>query len=98
LAKHRQKKLEYGSAKLPDLAGLNTIQKDGEQKCPLTQNGWLNGSCAPHWPRSVLFLSSVVSAEAQTPFYQASEQQIAGPPGTPIRQEPMFGAPDGAAA
>jgi hypothetical protein len=45
-----------------------------------------------------LFLSPVVSAEAQTPFYQASEQQIAGPPGTPIRQEPMFGAPDGAAA
>ncbi len=37
-------------------------------------------------------------AKAQTAFYQASEQEIAGPPGTLIRQEPMFGAPDGAAA
>lgn len=37
-------------------------------------------------------------AKAQTAFYQASQQEIAGPPGTLIRQEPMFGAPDGAAA
>ncbi len=37
-------------------------------------------------------------AKAQTAFYQASEQEIAGPPGTLIRQEPMFGAPDGASA
>lgn len=37
-------------------------------------------------------------AKAQTAFYHASEQEVAGPPGTLIRQEPMFGAPDGAAA
>lgn len=37
-------------------------------------------------------------AKAQTAFYQASQQEIVGPPGTLIRQEPMFGAPDGAAA
>lgn len=37
-------------------------------------------------------------AKAQTVFYQASEQEIAGPPGTLIRQEPMYGAPDGASA
>lgn len=37
-------------------------------------------------------------AKAQGAFYQASQQEIAGPPGTLIRQEPMFGAPDGAAA
>jgi acetyl esterase/lipase len=43
-------------------------------------------------------LSAMPGAEAQTPFYRASEQEIAGPPGTLIRQEPMFGAPDGAAA
>jgi len=34
-----------------------------------------------------IVLSAVASAEAQTPFYQASEQEIAGPPGTLIRQE-----------
>lgn len=38
------------------------------------------------------------NAKAQTAFYQASQQEIVGPPGTLIRQEPMFGAPDGAAA
>lgn len=37
-------------------------------------------------------------AKAQTAFYQASQKEIAGPPGTLIRQEPMFGAPDGAVA
>lgn len=37
-------------------------------------------------------------AKAQGAFYQASQQEIAGPPGTLIRQEPMLGAPDGAAA
>lgn len=36
--------------------------------------------------------------KAQGAFYQTSEDEIAGPPGTLIRQEPMFGAPDGAAA
>jgi acetyl esterase/lipase len=43
-------------------------------------------------------LSSAVGANAQGSFYQASEQETAGPPGTLIRQEPMSGAPDGAAA
>jgi acetyl esterase/lipase len=42
--------------------------------------------------------SSAGPAKAQTPFYQASEAEIAGPPGTIIRQEPMFGAPAGASA
>lgn len=39
---------------------------------------------------------SAGGSNAQTAFYQASEQEIAGPPGSIIRQEPMFGAPDGA--
>jgi acetyl esterase/lipase len=46
----------------------------------------------------VVLSSVTVSAGAQTPFYQASAEEIAGPPGTLIRQEPMLGAPDGAAA
>ena len=37
-------------------------------------------------------------ARAQTAFYQASEAEIAGAPGTVIRQEPMVGAPAGASA
>jgi hypothetical protein len=37
-------------------------------------------------------------AGAQTAFYQASEAEIAGSPGTIIRQEPMFGAAAGASA
>ena len=36
---------------------------------------------------------STGAAHAQTPFYQASAQQIAGPPGTIIRSEPMLFAP-----
>src|ERR1700722_18754519 len=36
------------------------------------------------------------TAHAQTPFYQASAQQLAGPPGTIIRSEPMLFAPAGA--
>ena len=35
---------------------------------------------------------------AQTPFYQASVEEIAGPPGTLIRSEPMLFAPAGALA
>src|SRR5271168_882977 len=35
---------------------------------------------------------------AQTPFYQASAEELAGPPGTLIRSEPMSFAPDGAQA
>jgi acetyl esterase/lipase len=45
------------------------------------------------------FCSPDASARAQTPFYQASPQQIAGAPGTLIRQEPLpLATPDGAAA
>jgi acetyl esterase/lipase len=42
--------------------------------------------------------SFLCDAKAQTPFYQASQAEVAGPPGSIIRQEPMLGAPDGAAA
>ncbi len=39
------------------------------------------------------------SAPAQTAFYQASPQELAGPPGSIIRQEPLFlPTPSGAAA
>src|ERR1700758_2221906 len=41
---------------------------------------------------------SSVTASAQTPFYDASVQEIAGPPGTLIRSEPMAFAPAGAQA
>jgi acetyl esterase/lipase len=43
-------------------------------------------------------LSHVQGATAQTAFYRASEAEIAGPPGTIIRQESMFGAAAGAAS
>ena len=38
------------------------------------------------------------AATAQTSFYQASDAEIAGAPGTVIREEPMFGAAAGASA
>src|SRR5271168_3869755 len=38
------------------------------------------------------------NVRAQTPFYQASAEEIAGPPGTLIRSEPMLFAPAGALA
>jgi pimeloyl-ACP methyl ester carboxylesterase len=38
------------------------------------------------------------TAHAQTPFYRASAQELAGPPGTIIRSEPMLFAPAGAQA
>jgi acetyl esterase/lipase len=38
------------------------------------------------------------AAVAQDTFYQASDAEIAGPPGTVIRDEPMLGAAAGAAA
>src|SRR3977135_1265303 len=38
------------------------------------------------------------AAHAQTPFYRASAQELAGPPGTIIRSEPMLFAPAGAQA
>jgi pimeloyl-ACP methyl ester carboxylesterase len=41
---------------------------------------------------------SFVTASAQTPFYDASVQEIAGQPGTLIRSEPMGFAPAGAKA
>lgn len=47
---------------------------------------------------AALLAAATHDAKAQSAFYQASEQEIAGSPGTIIRQEPMFGAPDGAAA
>jgi hypothetical protein len=43
------------------------------------------------------FSVSTQRASAQTPFYQASAADIAGPPGTLISSEPMFG-PVGAQA
>jgi acetyl esterase/lipase len=45
-----------------------------------------------------LCVAAVGSAWAQTPFYLASAQEVAGPPGSMIRQEPMLGAPLGSAA
>jgi acetyl esterase/lipase len=44
------------------------------------------------------FLIFSGGARAQTPFYQASAEEIAGPPGTLIRSEPMLFAPAGALA
>ena len=38
------------------------------------------------------------TARAQTPFYHASAQELAGPPGSLIRSEPMMFAPAGAQA
>ena len=38
------------------------------------------------------------SARAQTPFYHATAQELAGPPGSLIRSEPMMFAPAGAQA
>ena len=38
------------------------------------------------------------AATAQTSFYQASDAEIAGPPGTVVREEPMFGGAAGASA
>jgi acetyl esterase/lipase len=61
----------------------------------------------PSWARRIAFNALVAAAAcsgalsiayAQTAFYLASEQDIAGPPGSIIRQEPMVGAPDGASA
>ncbi len=57
------------------------------------------------WIRFIPFISCAVasaitlgSASAQSKFYIASEQEIAGRPGIIIRQEPMRGAPLGAKA
>jgi acetyl esterase/lipase len=45
---------------------------------------------------ALLFVASV--AQAQEPFYRASAQEIAGPPGTVIRSEPMATTLSGASA
>jgi pimeloyl-ACP methyl ester carboxylesterase len=56
------------------------------------------------WPVAALVaaigfpLCSSFPALAQTPFYMAPESDIAGEPGTLVRQETMAGAPLGAAA
>jgi pimeloyl-ACP methyl ester carboxylesterase len=51
------------------------------------------------WPLCALaFGLSAGAAHAQTPFYQASQRELAGPPGTIIRSEPMLFAPAGARA
>jgi hypothetical protein len=43
-------------------------------------------------------LFATAGAKAQTAFYQATEAEIAGAPGTIIRQESMFGAAANAAS
>src|SRR6202044_308922 len=40
-----------------------------------------------------IFFVGAAPASAQSAFYRASPQEIAGPPGTIIRQEPMLQAP-----
>jgi pimeloyl-ACP methyl ester carboxylesterase len=50
------------------------------------------------WLCAAVLALGAGSAQAQTPFYEASAQQIAGPPGTLIRYEPMLFAPAGAQA
>jgi len=47
---------------------------------------------------ALAFGPSAGTAHAQTPFYRASAQELAGPPGTIIRSEPMLFAPAGAQA
>ena len=47
---------------------------------------------------SALLHANSKPASAQTPFYQASPQELAGPPGTVIRQEPVSGGPSDASA
>ena len=47
---------------------------------------------------AAIFGFSAGAANAQTPFYQASESQVRGEPGTIIRSEPMMFAPAGAQA
>ncbi len=51
---------------------------------------WCNALLA-----AIVAAISTVPAVAQSSFYRASPEEIAGPPGTLIRQEPMLGAPAG---
>ncbi len=46
----------------------------------------------------VSLLAAAEPSQAQATFYQASASELAGPPGSIIRQEPMSGAPAGASA
>lgn len=56
------------------------------------------------WCRVTLLAATLLAladhgiASAQTPFYDAPQSALAGQPGTLVRQEPMDGAPLGAAA
>jgi len=43
-------------------------------------------------------MAAFTQAQAQSAFYRATPEEIAGPPGTIIREEPMYGAPAGAFA
>jgi acetyl esterase/lipase len=47
---------------------------------------------------SLILTCCALSASAQTSFYDAPASDVAGAPGTLVRQEPMVGAPLGAAA
>lgn len=47
---------------------------------------------------AALAILAVAPATAQTAFYQATEAELAGAPGTIIRQEPIASAPQGAIA
>jgi alpha-beta hydrolase superfamily lysophospholipase len=57
-------------------------------------------SAAARWFALAALIASVLAcaidiARAQGAFYQASEAEIAGPPGSIIREEPIMGAPAG---
>src|SRR5580693_6944148 len=54
--------------------------------------------CAGGLLCALAFGLSAGAAHAQTPFYQASQRELGGPPGTIIRSEPMLFAPAGARA
>ena len=54
--------------------------------------------CAGALICAATFAFTAGAAHAQTPFYRASAHELAGPPGTIIRSEPMAFAPAGAQA
>jgi hypothetical protein len=71
--------MALGSVKLPDLAGLNTIQKGREQKMSIDAKRLAERIVHAAMATVCIVLSAMPSAEAQTPFYRASEQEIAAP-------------------